>query len=99
MCPVLSVQYKLEELVASVLSNSTGGVVPEMAGWHSRHCFEYLRQNILCCGDTALEGQQTSFPDKTESGSDGWDSRHLCRDYDQIRGYLENNRADDKIWI
>ncbi len=73
--------------------------MPEMQGWHSRHCFEYLRQSILCCGDTTLEGQQTTFPDKDQAGSDGWDAKHICRDYSQIRSYLEDNRADDKVWI
>lgn len=37
------------------------------------HCFDYLRQAIMCSGDVALEGEQTTFPEGFE-GSDGWDA-------------------------
>ncbi len=67
-------------------------------GWHVNHCFEYLRQSIMCCADTALEGDQTTFP-KGFVGSDGWDAKHVCKDYRQVYRYLEDNRADDKLWI
>lgn len=92
-------KYKLEEFVSGMLSNSTGGRVPVSAGWHAGHCFEYLRQSILCCGDTALEGKQTTFPPGLDVGSDGWDAKHVCRDYGQIRRHLEKHRVDDKVWI
>lgn len=65
---------------------------------HLPHCFEYLRQTIMCCGDTALEGQQTTFP-KGFVGSDGWDAKHVCKDYDAIYRHLEENRADNEVWI
>lgn len=39
------------------------------------HCFDYLRQSIMCCGDVALEGEQTTFPPGFD-GSDGWDAVH-----------------------
>lgn len=72
--------------------------VPNDMAWHLGHCFEYLRQSIMCCGDVALEGQQTTFPEGTV-GSDGWDAKHVCKDYNQIYNYLEENRADDQSWI
>lgn len=28
-------------------------------GYHIAHCFDYLRQGILCAGDTTLEGNNT----------------------------------------
>ncbi|KAM0335488.1 hypothetical protein ACHAQA_000536 [Verticillium albo-atrum] len=71
---------------------------PEDGEFHLQHCFEYLRQSILCCGDVALEGTQTTFPPGFE-GSDGWDAKHVCRDYDQVRTFLEEKRADDELWI
>lgn len=77
----------------------TNSMMHDSHAWHMPHCFEYLRQSILCCGDTALEGKQTTFPDKNLPGSDGWDAKHICRDYGQIREYLEENRIDDKTWI
>ncbi|KAI1386062.1 uncharacterized protein F4822DRAFT_408842 [Hypoxylon trugodes] len=41
---------------------------------HSAHCFDYLRQSIMCAGDTNLESE-------TEAGP-GWGSKHECVDYD-----------------
>lgn len=52
----------------------------------------------MCCGDTALEGQQTTFPEGF-IGSDGWDAKHVCKDYDAIYRHLEENRADNEVWI
>jgi hypothetical protein len=43
---------------------------------HSAHCFDYLRQSILCAADTILEG-------KTDAGP-GWGSQHQCKDYDAV---------------
>lgn len=67
--------------------------------WHLAHCFDYLRQSIMCCGDVALEGAQTTFPDGFMSGSDGWDAKHVCRDYGQVFRYLTRKRATNKAWI
>ncbi|KAK4099210.1 hypothetical protein N658DRAFT_498572 [Parathielavia hyrcaniae] len=66
--------------------------------WHLAHCFEYLRQSIMCAADLALEGQHTTFP-AGFTGSDGWDAKHVCRDYGQVLAHLEGNRVDDKSWI
>ena len=66
--------------------------------WHVQHCFDYLRQGIMCCGDVALEGAETTFPEGG-GGSDGWDARHVCRDYDAVYDYLEGHRAVDHAWI
>ena len=65
---------------------------------HLSHCFDYLRQAIMCHGDTALEGLQTTFgPDV--GGSDGWNVKHVCRPWDQIHDWLEERRIDDRVWI
>ena len=66
--------------------------------WHVGHCFEYLRQSIMCCGDVALEGAETTFP-PGQGGSDGWDAKHVCKDYRQVYDYLEANRANNDEWI
>lgn len=71
---------------------------PDDMAWHLSHCFEYLRQNILCCGDTALEGEATTFP-PGEVGSDGWDAKHVCKNYDQVYAYLDEKRVNDDSWI
>ncbi|KAK4234660.1 hypothetical protein C8A03DRAFT_37551 [Achaetomium macrosporum] len=59
---------------------------------HIDHCFRYLRQSIVCCGDTALEGQnlKAKIPD-----TDGTGAVHLCKDYEQLRKWAEERRVND----
>lgn len=52
----------------------------------------------MCYGDVALEGEQTTFPEGF-NGSDGWDAKHVCKDYSQVYDYLESNRVNNKLWI
>ncbi|KAH6634672.1 hypothetical protein B0J18DRAFT_453373 [Chaetomium sp. MPI-SDFR-AT-0129] len=84
-------------VVAAYTSNRLDKL-PQEGTWHLNHCFDYLRQSIMCCGDMALEGQQTSFP-AGFVGSDGWDAIHMCKDYRKVLRHLENNRANDDVWI
>ncbi len=89
--------HAIVEVVAAYTSDRLDKL-PKEGPWHLAHCFDYPRQSIMCCGDVALEGQQTSFP-AGFVGSDGWDAKHVCRDYGQVLAHLEGNRADDESWI
>lgn len=88
--------YNIAQVYSGLISDPN--LIPEQMQGHLPHCFEYLRQTIMCCGDTALEGQQTTFPEGF-IGSDGWDAKHVCKDYDAIYRHLEENRADNEVWI
>ncbi|KAF9728696.1 hypothetical protein PMIN01_13076 [Paraphaeosphaeria minitans] len=68
--------------------------MPEDHHWHMIHCFDYMRQAILCSADMSLEGLETTFPDHN-GGSDGWDSKHVCRDPKEVKKRLESVRAYD----
>lgn len=46
---------------------------------HTSHCIEYLRQAILCAGDTSLEGETGAGPD-----SAAWGQMHTGKDYDGL---------------
>lgn len=59
---------------------------------HVDHCFRYLRQSLLCCGDTALEGQD---PRTSRQGTDGTGAVHMCKDFEAIRSWAEENRLVD----
>jgi hypothetical protein len=48
---------------------------------HSTHCYDYLRQSIMCAADTTLEG-------KSELGP-GWGSKHECKDYDAVVAWAD----------
>ncbi|KAK0629492.1 hypothetical protein B0T17DRAFT_525637 [Bombardia bombarda] len=68
--------------------------LPDDHHWHMIHCFDYMREAIMCSADIALEGHETTFPDDN-GGSDGWDSKHVCKNYGEVIGYLESVRAYD----
>lgn len=54
------------------------GVLPAQA--HVNHCFDYLRQAIMCAGDMSIEGVNR----RTKDGIwhiNGWGSRHECKSY------------------
>ena len=50
---------------------------------HASHCFNYLRQGILCAGDMALEGPDP-IPVPGESPLRGWGTTHSCRSWDGL---------------
>ncbi|KAF4836122.1 Oxidase ustYa [Colletotrichum siamense] len=58
---------------------------------HLSHCWDYLRQSIMCSGDTTLEW----LPPKGV-GSTGWGYQHTCRDYEALYIYAEQHRSSDK---
>ncbi|KAF5848621.1 hypothetical protein GGP41_009746 [Bipolaris sorokiniana] len=82
---------------------SPASVDPIKKPWHINHCFEYIRQAIMCAGDVALEGAATSFPGGEHGqdlgGSDGWDAKHVCKDYGQVYEYLERETINHMKWI
>ncbi|EFW99466.1 hypothetical protein CMQ_7834 [Grosmannia clavigera kw1407] len=75
----------------------SGHPIPDDHHWHMVHCMDYMREAVMCNADIALEGHETTFPDDN-GGSDGWDSKHVCKDYSQVKAYLESVRAyDDQL--
>ncbi|KAJ8119992.1 hypothetical protein ONZ43_g3185 [Nemania bipapillata] len=95
-----SATHQLHCLFAIVQTYSgltSGHEIPDDHHWHMIHCFDYMRQAIMCSADMALEGLETTFPDHN-GGSDGWDSKHVCKDWSQVKTYLESVRAyDDQL--
>ncbi|ETS86481.1 hypothetical protein PFICI_00309 [Pestalotiopsis fici W106-1] len=60
---------------------------------HSLHCVDFLRQQILCHGDTTLQGTDDFLHFAKNPG-------HLCRDTQAIRTWVEErNWAGHGKWI
>lgn len=56
---------------------------------HMDHCFDYLRQGIMCAGDTTLE-----WPKEGSKGVvDGWGVTHQCRDWDDIVEFVGKHQV------
>lgn len=50
---------------------------------HIIHCFDYLRQGIICAADSTLEGNNTS--------TDG--VHHVCNNFDALKAWATENGA------
>jgi len=46
---------------------------------HVRHCFEYLRQSLICLADSNLE-----MMNYTARGISGWQTERTCRNFDEL---------------
>ncbi|KAK7045129.1 hypothetical protein R3P38DRAFT_3308804 [Favolaschia claudopus] len=60
---------------------------------HINHCFNYLRQLLLCRADTTLEPTTVvKFPDgRVGASALGEGVNHVCRDWTQVRRFVEDN--------
>jgi hypothetical protein len=57
--------------------------------YHASHCFNYLRQGILCSMDSTLEGSGEG-----SGAADGSGQLHICRDRGEVIPWLESSRWD-----
>ncbi|KAF2094557.1 hypothetical protein NA57DRAFT_18701, partial [Rhizodiscina lignyota] len=71
----------------NALNNITNDPNGHVNDFHLRHCFDYLRQTLMCCGDTSLEWVANGH-----HGVDGWGVTHECRDYKAIFDWAEEKR-------
>ncbi len=57
---------------------------------HTKHCFEYLRQSLMCSADSSIEpaGSQVK-------GFLGWGFRRQCRHYEKLKSWAEDFRVFD----
>jgi hypothetical protein len=56
---------------------------------HVSHCFNYLRQAIMCAADPTVESLTES---QEEDGSvrlsdEGWETTHICRNWELLKDY------------
>ncbi|CAD6580422.1 MAG: hypothetical protein ASARMPREDX12_009559 [Alectoria sarmentosa] len=55
---------------------------------HTSHCFEYLRQSLMCSADPSIEPADTRV-----DGFLGWGFQRQCRNFVELKGWAENSRA------
>ncbi|KAF2486434.1 hypothetical protein BDY17DRAFT_78906 [Neohortaea acidophila] len=66
---------------------------------HIVHCFDYIRQGIMCAGDTTLESPARRVPlaaENARSPIDGSGISHSCADYGAIEAYMQTHGAYPK---
>ncbi|KAK8139510.1 hypothetical protein PG984_002890 [Apiospora sp. TS-2023a] len=81
MVAVFHQLHCLSTLMTSYGHSVIEGKAPKDLG-HDAHCFDLLRQSLLCAADTTVEGQ-------TGYGI-GWGTIHQCKDIAAIRTWVEN---------
>ena len=76
--------------VAAIRNNTEFG--------HITHCLNYLRQAILCQADVTLEESEVDTrPDgMLDTGATGVGVAHVCRDWTQVRQFVEKNYYERK---
>ncbi|KAK5996529.1 Oxidase ustYa [Cladobotryum mycophilum] len=72
------------------------GKMDHVSKAHLTHCFDYLRQTIMCFGDTTLEWLPAP---PNDTGSTGWGFEHTCRDFKAISEWAEENRLKTTFGI
>ncbi|MCJ1259228.1 hypothetical protein MMC24_007064 [Lignoscripta atroalba] len=79
-----------------MVTNEEGKVVVginpdiEISNGHLNHCFDYLRQAIMCNGDTAMDKYAFTMDNgKLIHGVNGWGTTHQCRDFNAIYDFAE----------
>ncbi|CAJ2504031.1 Uu.00g114250.m01.CDS01 [Anthostomella pinea] len=85
MMAVFHQLHCLSYIVNHYQQGYAGTELTEEVAHHSSHCFDYLRQSIMCAGDTNLEGE-------TEAGP-GWGSEHECVNYDALLNWANERSA------
>jgi hypothetical protein len=59
---------------------------------HMSHCFDYLRQALMCAADSNLEDTITL---NGTSGTTGMGSTRVCRSFDALKNWSEKWRSTD----
>lgn len=55
--------------------------------FHRDHCLDYIRQGIMCAGDT-------TFEPLTSVGINGMGATHRCRNFEGIFSWAYEHRSD-----
>ncbi|KAI8625617.1 hypothetical protein F5Y19DRAFT_479378 [Xylariaceae sp. FL1651] len=85
MMSVFHQLHCLSYIVQHYQQGYSGIKLTDEVAHHSAHCFDYLRQSIVCAADTNLEGETDTGP--------GWGSKHECTDYDMLLAWANDHSA------
>jgi hypothetical protein len=59
------------------------------------HCFDFLRQAIMCSGDTTIELAQYRGQDGVVRTAHGWNIEHQCKDWGVLWNFVMARHAHD----
>jgi hypothetical protein len=59
---------------------------------HIDHCYDYLRQAVMCSADSTLEGEDKGS-DLGSAATNGWGVIHMCRSWDKLVDFVESHNV------
>ncbi|PQE14126.1 2OG-Fe(II) oxygenase protein [Rutstroemia sp. NJR-2017a BVV2] len=60
---------------------------------HTTHCFDYIRQSLMCAADSTLEAfLEADGVTPRPQGSTGWGVVHKCKNFDELKDWTEEYR-------
>ncbi|KAH0596114.1 hypothetical protein MHUMG1_05975 [Metarhizium humberi] len=77
--------------------NARAGNFDDIPPEHLIHCWDYLRQSIMCAGDTSLEWVHRL--DSPPGETSGWGFQHTCKNFDAIFDWAESHRYTETVEI
>ncbi|KAI9640575.1 hypothetical protein NHQ30_010873 [Ciborinia camelliae] len=60
---------------------------------HTGHCFDYLRQAIMCSADMTIEWAEEVPEGKAPFSVDGWGIPHMCRNWEGVLKWMGEHRS------
>lgn len=80
-----------EDYMTDLYAPNSSVRLPQGNLFHVFHCFDYLRQTILCRADTTLEWRSEINP----LHIDGYGPPHTCRKWDEVYEWMVENLPPD----
>ncbi|KAF2205678.1 hypothetical protein GQ43DRAFT_459753 [Delitschia confertaspora ATCC 74209] len=94
---MIRASYYKRNSTSQPIGHMEGNVPPEILdevhNHHIAHCFDYLRQALMCNADTTVEWAKVqSNGDRRQV--DGWGIPHkTCKDWNSVLGWMEKYKA------
>ncbi|KAF2197593.1 hypothetical protein GQ43DRAFT_199641 [Delitschia confertaspora ATCC 74209] len=68
-------------------------ILDEVHNHHIAHCFDYLRQALMCSADTTIEWAKVQSTGERNQ-VDGWGIPHeTCKDWNSVLKWMDENKA------
>lgn len=87
-------QYSTKHSFYQLLNHKPSDPPVEPNMEHLNHCWEYLRQGLMCNADVTLEWHKYG-----EHAGTGWGYQHQCKDWDAIVAWVEHHRLTNDYGI
>lgn len=73
--------------------NLSDSAAQESEKEHTSHCFDYLRQAMMCSADMTIEWAMEMPDGKPPLTVDGWGITHMCRDWKHVLKWMGEHRS------